>query len=250
MELIGVMAILAILSAVLAPNFFKAINDAYAAAEQKNLQQLADDFKLYVTSNKAIPGQSGTVWSTALASVSDYPQNDILNNQRGFRRALFFDPRFFSSSDTTFSGYTQTTGSSTGPNSARLMIISDMSGNLPSFSSTTAVFEAIWNQDSSATVIESNDIKIHRLNIQNLFQRTILTNPNSSQTAYALENGSQTPVPAASGSTDGIAEFWVITGTELRLFASPYPSGDLTTVSLIDDAYFYSYEDESAGAGG
>lgn len=241
MELIGVMAILAILSAVLAPSFFKAINDAYAVAENENLEQLAEDLKHYVITNKAIPSPSPASWGAALATVSDYPESDILNNQRGYRRALFFDPRFFGSSDSTFGGYTQTSGSSAGPNSARVMILSNMGANIPSLSSTTSEFNAIWNQDAGAAVIESNDIKIHRLNISNLFNRVILSNPNMAQTAYSLEDGSQVPVPAASGGTDGVIELWVIEGTELRLYESPYPIGALATVALIDTSYNYSY---------
>ena len=249
MELIGVMAILAILAAVMAPNFFRAINDAYAAAERENLQQLAEDLEHYVVTNKAIPSQSVSAWSAALSTISNYPEADIQDNQRGYQRAIYFDPRFFTTSDTSFSGYTQSSGVSSGPNSARIMIMSDMTADMPSLSSTTSEFDAIWDQDSGAAVLESNDVKIHRLNINNLFHRVILSNPNTSQTAYALDSGSQNPVPAASGGTDGVADFWVIEGTELRLFAPPYPSGSLSTVSLIDSVFSYSFEDPTAGTG-
>ena len=238
---------MAILAAALAPNFFKVINDAYAAAESENLQQLAEDLEHYIITNKAIPSGSAANWSAALASISEYPTEEIRSNQRGHQRAIVFDPRFFTSSDSSFSGYTQTNGSSIGPNSARVMIISDMTANVPSLASTTAVFDAIWDQDAGASVVESTDVKIHRLNLHNLFERVILTNPNGTQTAYSLESSSQNPVPAASGSSDGIAEFWVIEGTELRLYESPYPVGSLTTVSLVDATYSYHFEDENAG---
>lgn len=248
-EVIGVMATLAILSAVLAPNIFQAIDDAYATAEIKSLNQLADDLEYYVVANKTIPAQSSSSWSTALAGVSDYPVDKILNNERGFSRSILFDPRFFTTSDSTFSGYIQTSGSTAGPNSARIMIVSNMSANIPNISSTTSVFDAIWDQDSGAALIEDDDIQIVRMNIANLFNRVILTNPNTSQTSYQLEGGSLNPVPAASGGTDGIADFWVIEGTEIRLYETPYPTGSLSTVALIGDNYGFNFVDEALGGG-
>ena len=243
MELIGVIAILAILAGTLAPNIFRAIDDAIAAAEMDNLERLADDLEHYIITNKAIPSASVNNWSTELASVSEYPTNDIRFNQNGHQRAIFFDPRFLSTSDTNFGGFTQTNGISSGPNSARVMIISDTKNNLPSLSASTAVFNAIWDQDGSAVITESSSVKIHRLNISDLFQRVILTNPNGTQTSYSLESGGQTPVPAASGANEGITEFWVIRGTELRLFTPPYPSGSLATIELIDSPFSYRFTD-------
>lgn len=245
MELIGVMAILAILAGALAPNIFRAIDDAVAASELQNLERLAEDLEHYILTNKAIPSSSVNNWSTELASVSEYPAEDIRLNQNGHQRAIFFDPRFFSTSDTNFGGFTQTNGISSGPNSARLMIISDTKGGLPSLSASTSVFDAIWNQDTGAVITETSSLKILRLNIGDLFQRIILTNPNTSQTSYALESGGLNPVPAASGSTDGIAEFWVIEGTELRLFSPPFPSGSLATVELVDSHFSYRFIDLS-----
>ncbi|MEO0951304.1 MAG: prepilin-type N-terminal cleavage/methylation domain-containing protein [Pseudomonadota bacterium] len=70
MEMIAVMAILAVLSAIIAPSIVDTVNDAYAKAEDANLEQIADDLERYVRRNGAIPSGNVGDWSNALATLS------------------------------------------------------------------------------------------------------------------------------------------------------------------------------------
>ncbi|MEM8982948.1 MAG: type II secretion system protein [Pseudomonadota bacterium] len=233
LELIGVMAVIAILSAALAPAVFQAIDDAYAAAEDTNLERIGDDLVRYIRAYGVIPTRQTATISAALATESNLPAQRISENQRGFQRLFYFDPQFFSSPDSQWNGYTQTTGLAAAPLSPRVMIISNLGANVAQQPATSAAFNAIWNQVPGAAIIESDRVKIHRLNLRNLFHRVLLTNENSSQAGYRLNLAAAQPVAAASGTTDGVVSRFVIDGTELSLFADPYPSGALATARLV-----------------
>jgi len=236
MELIGVMAVMAILSAAMAPSIFAAVDDAYSAAEDDNLKELARDLETYFLTRRSLPQANRTVWPAALASVSDRPAVEVLANRRSFQRTLYYDPRFFSAADANFPGYLQTTGLAAAPVSPRLMLISNTRANAPQPPMNSATFNAIWNQDPGATVIEGSDVKIVRLNLARHFKRVLLTNSATSQTGYSLDGGASAAIAANNGTTDGVLERYVVDGTTLRLFRDPYPSGALATTVLISAA--------------
>ncbi|MEO1035544.1 MAG: type II secretion system protein [Pseudomonadota bacterium] len=242
LELIGVMAVLAILSAALAPSIFQAIDDAYAVAESDNLKQLGEDLRRYVRTTGQVPSRSINNWAPALASVSETPEERVRNNRRGQRRLLYFDPQFIGPPDSNFNGYTQTTGLAAAPLSPRLMIISDMERNVPNQPANSASFDAIWNQSAGATIVESDTVKIERINMMALFHRVLLVNANTSQTGYQLGFAAAFPVTASNGTTDGIVSRYVIDGTELRVFNAPYPAGALATATLVNDDVAMRYD--------
>lgn len=233
MEMIAVMAILAILSAVLAPSLIDGIDRAYAAAEQESLEQLAEDLTRYVRTTGRIPDRSAASWSTAIASVSATPTADVLSNRRGHQRFVYLDPAFLSASGSAFNGYTQTTGLTSAPNSPRVMLISNLKGNVPNQPNTAARFNEIWNQVPGASLEESNDLKIVRLNWSGLFHRVLMANGTPVLPGYSLNSQAQSPVAAASGASDGLALRYVIDGTQLQLFAGPYPSGSLNSAQIV-----------------
>ncbi|MEM1263548.1 MAG: prepilin-type N-terminal cleavage/methylation domain-containing protein [Pseudomonadota bacterium] len=241
LELIGVMAVLAILSAALAPAVFQAIDDAYAAAEDSNLERIGDDLIRYIRTTGVVPTRQTATMSTVLAAQSSLPEQKIATNERGFQRLFYFDPLFLSTPDSVWSGYAQTTGLGAAPLSPRLMIISDLGGNVATQPATSAAFNAIWNQSAGAAIVETDRVKIHRLNLSHLFHRILLTNENTSQAGYRLNLAAAQPVAAASGATDGVVSRYVIDGTEVTLFADPYPSGALATSRLVTANQSYLY---------
>lgn len=241
MELIGVMAVLAILSAAMAPSVFELIDDAYAKQEQANLNALAEDLTTLLRTEQVLPSSNRAAWSSALAAISDLPVAKVLSNPRGHRRTLYFDPQFFTSSDSNFSGYSQTDGLSTQPPSPRAMFISDLNRNAPQPAMTSAVFNDIWDQAPGALVVESNDVKIARLNMSGEFHRVVLVNAATSQTGFSLENGTRSAIAANNGTTDGIVTRYVISGSQLELYGTPYPTGSLTTASVVSRAEGFRY---------
>ncbi|MCP5145787.1 MAG: type II secretion system protein [Gammaproteobacteria bacterium] len=246
-ELIGVMAIVAIMASVIAPRMFDDLKRARRDKETTSLANLGSLLRDYILDTKHIPAPSVSSWTTALASVANLPTSRIEFNDRGFRRGYYVDPRFFTTSDTNFSGYTQQGGLVNPPVSARIMLVSVMTGNAPAAPNNSATFDAIWNQTSAATLIEGPDIKIERVNMQTSFHRVILTNGLGSQVSYQLENGSSYAVPAASGGMDGMATRYVLARTRVNLFDQPFPGGQLARVLIADSDKAYAYRDDGAG---
>lgn len=235
MELIGAMAIIAILAAVLAPSVIDGIDRAYSAAEERNLNGLMDALEEYIAQNKQIPREAVADWTAAIAAHVDLARSDVEFNARGYRRRLYVDPQFFSSSEAVFPGYSQTGGLSGRPYSPRLMLVSDLTRNAPAPPRTAAEFAAIWDQTGSPAVTEGEKVKVARLNLSGAFHRLLLTNSHTLQPAYALESGSAVPVPAAVGGVDGSLTRYVLGATTLHAFFSPYPSGGVHTRTLVRD---------------
>lgn len=120
-KMIGVLAIISTLAAVLVPNVVKSVDEAVMKAEGEDLTALAAALESYTSSQKRIPNAAG--WVAALAGVTSMSTNKVNLNERGFRRGYYVDPRFFTSTATAFAGYTQTSGRTAAPFS-RIMIVS------------------------------------------------------------------------------------------------------------------------------
>ncbi|MEM8548494.1 MAG: type II secretion system protein [Pseudomonadota bacterium] len=234
MEMIAVMAIIGILAAVLAPSIVDAIDRADAAAERTNTTQLADDLQEHIRRTATIPGRAATSWGPAIATVSSRPVSDVTANRRGFTRTVYFDPNFLTAAG-GFNGYAQTSGLALAPVSPRFMIISNLRGNVATQANNAATFDAIWNQTSGAAVLESEDILIERRHLGFLFHPVLLSNSEGQQVGFALNSSGQFAIPAASSGTDGLLSTWVLDGSQLSVFASPYPVGGLGTVVLVND---------------
>lgn len=245
MELIGVMAIMAILAATVAPSLVNTINRAYGDAELTNVKQLADTLQQAIIKNKRIPTQTTSDWVNTLSAYSNLSANQIEFNARNFRRGIYIDPMFFTSTNTTFPGYTQSVGLSTTPISPRILIVSDLTRNAPAAPNTNALFSQIWDQTPGAIVIEGDKVKIQRVHLASFFHRVVFVNSKTQQPSYSLEGGSSNPVPPASGSVDGNLTRYILNNTRLNLYADPYPSGGFTSLAIINNSQSYHYKTDS-----
>ncbi len=242
MELIGAMAIIAVLAATLAPAITDGIDRAYSAREETNLRVLMDALEARILQDKAIPGQSVSQWAGVVAAYSDLARDDVEFNPRGYRRQLYVDPQFFSATEAVFTGYTQTTGLASRPYSPRLMLVSDLTRNAPAPPTSAAAFAAIWDQSGSPAVLEGPKVKVARLNLAGHFHRLLLTNASVQQPGYQLEDAAAAPVPAASGGADGLLTRFVLRTTRVSVFASPYPAGGMTTRTIVGEDLALHYQ--------
>lgn len=89
-ELIGVLAIIAVLAAVVAPNALRSIERAAVRGEAESLHALGSQLKLYLRDQGTLPATA--TWTTALASYSDLSPTDLATNKRSNARVYLLDP--------------------------------------------------------------------------------------------------------------------------------------------------------------
>jgi len=89
-ELVGVLAIMAIMAGVLVPNILKAVDRASASAEAQTLGNLGTALKTYLSAVGTAPTAAN--WTTTLASYADLSPAGIAANPRGVSRVYLLDP--------------------------------------------------------------------------------------------------------------------------------------------------------------
>ncbi len=125
-ELVGVLAIMAILASVMVPSVIRSIDQAAESAEGQTLATLGQEVQLYLRDN-GVPPPVAT-WSTALASYASLSTADVTTNSRFVNRVYVLDPAALPA--------------------PRAMILSSLRGKLalPTAANiaTAAEFQAIW----------------------------------------------------------------------------------------------------------
>lgn len=235
LELIGVMAVMAILAGALAPAVFQMVQEARQTAETKSLAAISQSLAAAVQRDKTIPTANAADWSQSVSNYAAIAEQSVLTNENQFQRRLYFDPRFFQTSDQNFPGYTQTTGLASAPNSPRAMLVSSLDGEINENLNTQSRFNAVWDQTAGARITESKTVFVERLNLASLFKRVLLANASTNQVGYQLEGGAEAAIPAASGGIDGVRTLYVIRGTRLSLNVPPYPSSTPQRQLLVNE---------------
>ena len=225
LEMIGVMAVMAILAGALAPAIFQMIDDGYQTAEIQSMETLRTALEDAIRSNKEIPSAKDSDWTTAVADFAGFAPSRVLYNDKNFKRRLYVDPKFFSKKNKAFKGYVQNQGLASKPHSPRMMLVSNLEGNIKTKLNNNKQFSAVWEQTKKAKIKESKTLIIERINLAPLFKRVVLSNSFSSQTGFELEGGKEGAIAAASGGSDGSRTLYVIAATRIDLNAAPYPGG-------------------------
>lgn len=238
-EMIGVLAIISTLAAVLVPNVVKGVDEAVSEAEGHNLTALSDALDSYTSSQKNIPNAAG--WVAALASVISMSTNKVNLNERGFQRGYYADPRFFTATASVFAGYTQANGLTTAPLSPRIMLVSDLTRNAPAAPTTAAAFNAIWDQSAAATVVEGPRVRVQRIHLGGSFLPVLLTNQFTTAVAYRIDSGASVSLAAVgAGGGTGVTRH-LLKGTKVSLQKPPFPTGALERAVLVTSARELSY---------
>ncbi len=194
-EMIGVLAVIAIAALVLMPNLIKRVDTAAANAEAKNLKLMADSFKLFIKRNWSIP--TYTNWADAVALQIGWEKGSVLTNGRGISRAFLIDPNLKIAGSQL--PYTQrVNGSTNRPVNARLMIVSSLFKPLPISSGIVASsndFNTIWNTpDGGVPSIWStwqgknygDLLKIQRINLEPMFKYVSLNRSQNGTVGFGV----------------------------------------------------------------
>ena len=218
-EVIGVLAVIAVLAAVLLPALIKQTDKMVADREIAAMQGFANSIQNSILRNRTIPSE--TNWIATVASELGMNPNSVANNPRRLTRV------FLINSVPGANSYIQTSSGTTPfPASARLMILSALgSTNVPLSSGRPngSDFNAIWNAAPGTTPSSAawtgwsgkpNDLIIQRINLAPIFTRLILTTNNSTANGfYSIDSGTTNQV------TTGI-DVYLIQNSVLNLYSN------------------------------
>ena len=243
-ELIGVLAVLAILASILVPSLIERMKSAAAENETANLQLIVEGLERHVLRNRQIPDESN--WSQSVAIELGKQHDSILETAQQTTRVYLIDPDFRIGIAGGTLPYTQTTGGSIEPVSPRLMILSSLDATkaLPVSSGVIDAIEFanIWETAEDDVPVgwggrwidSGEDLKIRRINLASMFKRLILNNFNSPVDGwYSIDAGAQSMVPPT-----GINAFF-IEGTAVNLFDS---NGDLESRQILRRPSTFVYD--------
>ncbi|MDT3777414.1 type II secretion system protein [Nitrospira sp. MA-1] len=227
-EMIGVMAIIAILASFIAPNVINQLATVRRDSEDGQLTTIAQAVELYVRQTHSFP-------TTLTALSPDYvamASGQLTTNPNGFLRYYFVQPNI--------SGFTNSTGlPTTALADARFMVITHLAQNVNPSITTDANFETWWSTDETGTP----DLKIHRGHVSHLFHLLSLS-ANGAGGSYAID-GSQTV--AGVGTLVPHIRYH-LTGTPISLDETNSFTGQKTQFTLTAEAGFQFDPDCPAGS--
>jgi len=199
-ELIGVLAIIAIMASIIAPNMLRSLDRAAVRAEDETLARLGEQIQLHLRDQRTLPTEAN--WTTAIATYSDLAAIDIQRNRRLNNRLLVLD-------------------TSATPNPRALLLSSMRTGlALPSAATVRANFQTVWqtaddqvastlNWAGWSAVANSGDyLVVERINFRPIYLEDLQTYTVTLNNTSGSGGGSTpTPVTAsyrvvyASGAT-------------------------------------------------
>lgn len=243
-EIIGVLAILAVMASVLVPNVAQEIKRAVANAEDRDLESISNALIIYTRERHRIPGTASGDWDTAAAGYLSVPVGKISLNRGGTPRRMVSRP----TNDLGGLPYDQssrfTTGASpagslpvSAPSQVRIFFISNLNGAPPAANLNNAQFDNVWNQNGPIPndFTESENTRICRLNLVPEFFPVAVNCINSIMGAprWSLDN-------AAPKSFNGTGTFtvYLYKGTRINLYTNTVLQGTI----IVNGAYNLTYD--------
>ena len=257
-ELLGVLAVMALLSAIVVASALKQLKQGQRDSENKSLDGLADAFTNLVKGTYTV--QSATNWVSPLAVQLSLPPKLVGTNLSGNARVIWMDPTMQLGATTnapTFPFVQGIAGSAVQPSNVRFLIISSLTDPLPSLSGLA--FSNVWNTAVNTQAHRLADKldrartriwRSERIALHGLFYRLMLNNLDPTNAATWTLSSSATNTTLASGAR---LETWVLDGTTVSLTDL---SGMLSIRDILraDDSYVYEggkwLRRVSKGAGG
>lgn len=243
-ELVGVLAIMAIVAAVLTPNVARQISRSNGEKEDTALNALADGLVRYVQANQVIPGS--TTWMTNVAAYTGLSVDEVRRvnpSDSSSARVYLIHPTFSPGTGSASPIWTQSSTGAVSVANATLIILSTHKSSLTlpvssGVASSQSVFDAIWNWSYEASAESPPSgwnsswtgngeyLHVKRVNLAPLFQRVTFSN-----TDYPT-NYPQRQVGTASTTTLNTAaalDAYYLNGTYFRLYKA---SGGGSTLDL------------------
>lgn len=242
-QIVGLLAVLAILAAVLAPALLQDIEEKVRRQEVESLSILSGGLRQYIVNQRRIPTPD-TALSNVAAQVG-WTLSQVLTNARGQPRRVLVDPGLQVGTNTASTlPYVQGIYGATNLSQAnlRLMLVSSLSEPLPTVlenpgTNASTVFNMVWDSiDGQAPVGWTwggrwEDIVVQRLSLLPVFTRLTLVNAATYMGRFSIDNtNSHVALPQTNFSS-----FYFV-GTVLGLHGDQEKqNGRLQAVQVLQD---------------
>ena len=247
-EVIGVLAVIAILAAVVLPALIREIDKAVADQETANLQAFGNALQRNILRNGYIPGAAD--WLTNVATELGMAVSDVATNIRNRPRFFLIDPGLQVGTNYGSLPYLQKTAGSLPPAGVRVMVLSSLGVPFPAGMSsgipTAGDFSNIWNTadglvPSGVSALSGwggtgADLKIQRVNLSQLFIHLILTSYASTNTAYYSINGTLNPSTLSSSNW---LDRYFLQNSVLGLYSASTNAVDSQQILTSDSSFVY-----------
>ncbi|HEY9073447.1 MAG TPA: hypothetical protein VIN67_04875 [Desulfobaccales bacterium] len=247
-ELIGVMAVLAVVTTLLVVSTVRHLDLVASQQETSRLRALADALQASILHNDYIP--SYTNCASVIATQTGLNVNDVTSNPRGHARAFLIDTNGWFGTAAGSLPYSQTNaGTAQLPTNARLMLVSTMGQDLPVATGMPSAsdFAALWNTPPN-TVPGSgpwttwngrpDDVLIQRVNLSPLFVKLALSSYDSTTNGQYAVGGSVTNmVPTGNGFAA-----YFLKGTVLKLYTGPNATNTLDATQVLNQDCSFVFE--------
>ena len=199
-EMIGVLAVIAITAAMLLPVLTKTTDSAVAGQETASLQSFGTALQNNILRTRSIPAT--TNWITVVAGETGLTLSNVAYTVRQQPRLLLVDTNGFGSLTLP---YSQTAAGTPNPltNSTlpRFMIVSSLGTALPALLGTNGFpsstnFNALWNCPAGTVPTnspwntwtgKSSDVSVQRVSLSTLFARLTLNNSDPTNALYGID---------------------------------------------------------------
>lgn len=251
-EMVGVMALIAISAAMILPALIAQTDNATASLENAALQSYVTALQNSIQRHHVIPGVTGpNGWVNVVATELGVTSNSIAFNAHNNQRVLVIDTNGFGKMGAL--PYTEpSTGmpdALTNSTSPRLMIVSSLGAALPAMLTTLttnttvnlspADFNALWNT-ANGTVPAANevwsgwtghatDVAVQRMDAGYLFAHLVLSNEDTNTVYFSVNGNLQSLAPAPA--TTNLNAYY-LTATALNLYLSVVTNGLVNWTNL------------------
>lgn len=238
-EMMGVMALMAILAAITAENLVTTMKVAARREEDAAMDRFSGAVERMVRRTRMVPANSDL--PVALADELGVAVSQVAMNKAGFQRRLVWDPDFrLGPTTNSVPSYVQDSAGSVPLANPRLLIVSCLAGQLPSISSV-AEFGEVWATPLggvpaswSAMAGLGADLFIERVGLNSVFRRVVFNNVDPSLNAvYTVDGGTNVTI-----ATTSAVETWLVADTPIVFFTGGGEQGR----EILDEDTSYIYE--------
>ena len=260
-EIIGVIAIMAIAAAVIMPNLSQRVSRMNGEKEDKTLDVIGEGLIRYIQTYQIIPGAN--TWIANIASMTGLTTNEVRRvnpNDSTTARVYLIHPSFAPSTTSggTFADplWTQSEVGASTVTSARILVISVHKTGLAlpvssGKASSTSVFDAIWDWTldasteappsgwSSAWTGNGEYLHVERINLTPLFQRVTLSNSEYPDVVPYYQLGS---AAMSAFSSNASMDAYFLVNSMLRFYKDDANGNDLDISHSVSGTANFAYD--------